>query len=43
VHRYLVVTFRKPTFEASVIEKHYAFLDRLRLEGTLEMAGPFTD
>ncbi|HKB60659.1 MAG TPA: YciI family protein [Gallionellaceae bacterium] len=27
----------------SVIDGHYAFLDRLRQEGKLELAGPFTD
>ncbi len=41
--RYLVTTFRTPQFQASVIDAHYAFLDRLRQQGRLELAGPFTD
>lgn len=41
--RYLVMTFRTPQFETSVIDAHYAFLDRLRQQGQLELAGPFTD
>jgi uncharacterized protein len=41
--RYLVTTFRTPQFQTSVIDDHYAFLDRLRQEGRLEIAGPFTD
>ena len=41
--RYLVMTFRTPQFQASVIDAHYAFLDRLRQQGQLELAGPFTD
>lgn len=40
---YLVTTFRTPQFNASVIEDHYAFLDGLRRQGKLELAGPFTD
>jgi uncharacterized protein YciI len=41
--RYLVLTFRTPQFQPSVIDAHYAFLDRLRQQGQLELAGPFTD
>ncbi|EKD98968.1 MAG: hypothetical protein ACD_23C00190G0001 [uncultured bacterium] len=41
--RYLVMTFRTPQFQASVIDAHYAFLDRLRQQGQLELAGPFAD
>ncbi len=41
--RYLVTTFRTPQFQTSVIDDHYAFLNRLRQEGKLELAGPFTD
>jgi uncharacterized protein len=41
--RYLVMTFRTPQFQTSVIDDHYAFLDRLRQQGILELAGPFTD
>ena len=41
--RYLVTTFRTPQFQPSVIEEHRAFLDRLRQQNRLELAGPFTD
>ncbi|WP_097460430.1 YciI family protein [Mangrovitalea sediminis] len=43
MQRYLVMTLRTPDFQASAIEPHYAFLDRLRQDGKLELAGPFTD
>jgi len=39
----LVTTFRTPQFQPSVIEAHYEFLDDLRQQGKLELAGPFTD
>jgi len=41
--RYLVLTLRTPEFDAAVIGPHYAHLDRLRADGALELAGPFTD
>lgn len=41
--RYLVTTIRTPQFQASVIQDHYQFLDLLRAQGRLELAGPFTD
>ncbi|AIY43732.1 hypothetical protein LT85_4574 [Collimonas arenae] len=41
--RYLVTTFRTPAFQARVVEQHYAFLDQLREQGKLELAGPFAD
>ena len=41
--RYLVTTFRTPQFQPAVIAEHRAFLDRLRRQGKLELAGPFTD
>lgn len=41
--KYLVLTTRTPRFSATVIPDHYAFLDRLRADGILEFAGPFTD
>lgn len=41
--RCLITTFRTPQFDPSVIEAHYAFLDVLRGQGQLELAGPFTD
>jgi uncharacterized protein YciI len=43
MYRYLVTTLRTPQFQTSAIAEHYAFLDRLRQEGKLELAGPFTD
>jgi len=43
VYRYLVMVLRTPTFQPSVIERHRAFLDGLRSQGKLELAGPFTD
>ncbi len=41
--KYLVLTLRKPHFDAQRIPAHYEFLDRLRANGLLEQAGPFTD
>ncbi len=43
MYRYLVLTHRTPNFQASVVDQHYAFLNRLREQGKLELAGPFTD
>jgi uncharacterized protein YciI len=43
MNRYLVLTLRKPAFDAAAIEPHYAFLDALRARGQLELAGPFAD
>ncbi len=41
--KYLVLTIRKPQFDASFVADHYDFLQSLRDEGVLEQAGPFTD
>lgn len=41
--RYLVMTIRTQQFQPAVIDAHYAFLDQLRQQGKLELAGPFTD
>jgi len=41
--KYLVLTIRKPTFDDSVRDDHYAFLQSLRDRGILEQAGSFTD
>ncbi|MDH5731508.1 MAG: YciI family protein [Gammaproteobacteria bacterium] len=41
--RYLVMAIRTPQFQPSVVEAHQEFLENLRLSGSLEMAGPFTD
>jgi len=41
--KYLVMTLRKPDFDPQFIPAHYEFLDRLREQGQLEQAGPFTD
>ncbi|MHB8252525.1 MAG: YciI family protein [Acidiferrobacter sp.] len=43
VYRYLVIALRKPTFQSAIIEPHRAFLETLRSQGRLELAGPFTD
>lgn len=41
--RYLVITLRTSEFDPTAVAGHYAFLDRLRGEGRIELAGPFTD
>jgi uncharacterized protein YciI len=41
--KYLVLTIRKPQFDASFVPAHYDFLQSLRDRGLLEQAGPFTD
>jgi uncharacterized protein YciI len=42
-HKYLVLAICTARFDASVIEPHQCFLDDLRLQGRLELTGPFTD
>jgi hypothetical protein len=41
--RYLVMVMRNPQFDATLIAAHGAFLDDLRRQGRLELAGPFSD
>jgi uncharacterized protein YciI len=41
--KYLVLTMRRPAFDDTVRDDHYAFLQSLRDRGILEQAGPFTD
>jgi uncharacterized protein len=41
--RYLVTVMRTPDFDAGLIDAHRAFLDDLRSQDRLELAGPFTD
>jgi uncharacterized protein YciI len=41
--RYLVLVMRTPEFDPAKSDDHRAFLDRLRKQGRLELAGPFTD
>lgn len=41
--KYLVLTIRKPHFDAAFVPAHYEFLQSLRDRGALEQAGPFTD
>jgi uncharacterized protein YciI len=41
--KYLVLTIRKPHFDAAFVPAHYDFLQSLRDRGLLEQAGPFTD
>ena len=41
--RYLVMVMRTPQFQGAAIAPHQAFLEALRRNGQLELAGPFTD
>ncbi|MBU8977363.1 MULTISPECIES: YciI family protein [unclassified Lysobacter] len=41
--RYLVLARRTPGFDPAVIGPHHAYLDALRRQGRLELAGPFSD
>jgi uncharacterized protein YciI len=41
--RFLVLAMRLPAFDPAQIAPHRVFLDALRAEGRLELAGPFTD
>lgn len=41
--RYLVTVMRNPQFDATLLAAHGAFLDDLRRQGRLELAGPFGD
>ena len=41
--KYLVMTMRRPEFDADVVPAHWQFLDGLRARGILEQAGGFTD
>ena len=41
--RYLVMVMRTPQFQDAAITPHQAFLEALRSNGQLELAGPFTD
>lgn len=38
-----MLVMRLPTFDPAGIGPHHAFLDALRAEGRLELAGPFGD
>jgi uncharacterized protein YciI len=40
---YLVLAFRTPDFQDSALDAHIAFLGSLRANGSIEMAGAFTD
>ncbi len=40
---YLITTFRTPQFNTGVIPAHLAYLERLKQQRKLELAGPFTD
>lgn len=41
--KYLVLTIRKPEFNADFIPAHYGFLAALKADGLIEQGGPFTD
>lgn len=43
MYHYLIMTIRTPHFQVTVIDQHYAFLEHLRKQGRLVLAGPFTD
>ncbi len=40
---YLVTTFRTPLFQSTLLDSHYEFLEHLRQQGLIELAGPFAD
>jgi uncharacterized protein YciI len=41
--KYLILTIRKPSFDAAARPEHYGYLQTLRDRGILEQAGPFRD
>ncbi len=41
--RFLVLVMRRPQFDPAVVEPHRQFLDQLRAQQRLELAGPFGD
>lgn len=43
MNRYLVMLVRSADFNADGVPAHVAFLDQLRIEGRLELSGPFAD
>ena len=43
VTRHLVVLMRRPGIDESLVAPHQAFLEELRAQGLLDMAGGFSD
>lgn len=43
MNRYLVLVMRRPSFDPALGPAHRAFLDALRVQGSLELSGPFAD
>lgn len=43
MNRYLVMAMRRAHADLAIVPRHVAYLDALREQGTLEMAGPFGD
>ncbi len=43
MNRYLVLLMRNPGFDPALIEPHRRFLDDLRGQQRIELAGPFGD
>lgn len=41
--RYLLITTRTPNFDPGCLPDHFAYLDRLRAAGKVELAGGFAD
>ena len=41
--KYLVIALRTAEFDTTYIDKHHAYLQKLRDLGKLETTGPFTD
>lgn len=41
--RYLIIAMRTPHFKHSVIDAHKEYLAQLKEDGSLVLAGPFTD
>jgi uncharacterized protein YciI len=43
MNRYLVMLFRRPQVDPTVVPLHQQFLEDLRAQGRNEMSGPFGD
>lgn len=43
MNRYLILALRRPAFDPAVVPRHLHYLDGLREQGRLELAGPFGD
>ncbi|MDZ4261654.1 MAG: YciI family protein [Pseudomonadota bacterium] len=41
--RCLIMAMRTPQFQQPIIEPHMQYLEKLREQGVLELAGPFAD